>query len=122
MSTDRELPELAAKAAWYVVDEHTEDGAWVYVAGSLPNDDGEYPIFLWRPRADDGDSLRLAVTLGIQVSFSVDVTVAYAKRWDIQPAAEFTTDEHDQIHNPNLITATRRAILRAAAEIGGRTP
>jgi hypothetical protein len=89
--TDRELLEPAAKAAGYVIESFTEDGVWVYEAGSSKNVDGEYPIFLWRPRHDDGDALRLAHKLRLLSDVEV---------W------------------PMTLEATRRAIVQAAAEIG----
>jgi len=52
----------------------------------------------WNPLTDDGDALRLAVNLDI------DVAKVQIKFWDK--------------HSINPYAATRRAIVRAAAEIG----
>lgn len=95
--TDRELLELAAKAAGYHLCER-KDGA---VSVDMVHE--------WNPLADDGDALRLAVKLGflvdthgsyVRVSFPYDEPLAYDEKGD-DPYA-----------------ATRRAITRAAAEIG----
>lgn len=106
--TDRQLLVLAAKAAGYVIESFTDDGAWVYEAGASKNADGEYPIFLWRPRHDDGDALRLAVRLRMDVTFNeMDVFV-------------FPPDGSDGVSGlinvDDPYAATRRAILWAAAE------
>ena len=68
MSTDRELLELAAKAAGLAV-------LWpVMRAGAAPvailEDSivNTVPTF-WSPLTDDGDALRLAVKLGIDVTY-----------------------------------------------------
>ena len=49
--TDREMLELAARAAGYVVESHhVSGGAWVYPVDEVPNADGDYPgLFLWNP-------------------------------------------------------------------------
>ena len=101
--TDREMLELAARAAGYVVESHhVSGGAWVYPVGEVPDADGDYHgLFLWRPRDDDGDALRLAVQCGI---LNLDDALFYGDR-DI----DYQTDPY---------AATRRAIVRAAAEIG----
>lgn len=107
MTTDRELLELAAKAAgihavwgsfgagqeWLVADE---------VLGLRP----------WRPHRDDGDALRLAVKLGIKPDaggFDVEICKQHSG------ARNFCYVEP---HNSDPYAATRRAIVRAAAEIG----
>jgi len=86
---DRELLELAAKAA----------GIGEFQA-EHPCADGAY----WNPLTDDGDALRLAVKLAL---FSHLVMVSgYSKA-----AIEISNSE-------DKYAATRRAIVRAAAEIG----
>jgi len=95
---DKELLELAAKAAG-VEDEMLLFG-W------------------WNPLTDDGDALRLAVKLHLIVG----VYGSYAS-----VAGTYTPDGHevpDEIvvyhssTNNDPFAATRRAIVRAAAEIG----
>lgn len=96
--TDRELLELAAKAAGIIVEP---DGRF------------QFPHGLWNPLTDDGDALRLAVKLGMRVSCDqygdTSVTVEYGELMDVI-AHELT--------GTNAYDATRRAIVRAAAEIG----
>lgn len=88
---DREILELAAKAAGLTVQpKGRTDGAFVV----LTNGDGDY---IWNPLTDDGDALRLAVKL---MEFEPYKSRGYL------PC--ITSDAQD----------TRRAIVRAAAEIG----
>ena len=95
---DRELLELAAKAAGIAV-RWKEDGRSFQVVRGLP--------FTWNPLEDDGDALRLAVKLRIgilQCQEGVDAVMPGGRRiegW-----------------GGNREEATRRAIVRAAAEIG----
>lgn len=108
--TDRELLELAANAAgielcWFEVLEDDPDceAGWYctnVTAGGI-----------WNPLSDDGDALRLAVKLRIDFCINPDETKACAWCAPISDFVEetFVFDE---------ITATRRAIVRAAAEIG----
>ena len=124
MKTEREQLELAAQAAGYIIDEHTEDGAWVHIKGAELNGDGEPPIFLWRPRVDDGDALRLAVKLGMAINH--DDAAAVRVGWFANQQCPITMDctgpwfwkewLRDSGDDPNA--ATRLAIVRAAAAIG----
>lgn len=120
--TDRELLELAAKAGG-ILDELI----WVdsYDCGLMdecliPLDPkihhyafkGSYPEREWNPLADDGDALRLAVKLKMFVCTpDCDDPTATARKWD----GENSTEE---VENGDPYAATRRAIVRAAAEIG----
>jgi hypothetical protein len=117
MTTDRELLELAAKAAGYAIDElHVSGGAWVYPAGELPNANGDYMgLFLWNPRDDDddGDALRLAVKLRIEPRQVNDMASAL---WSTDSPAGFAV--RNEMYKDDPYAATRRAIVRAAAEIG----
>ena len=91
--TDRELLE-AAYAAYRPGENYTR----------LVNDAGsDY----WNPLADDGDALRLAVRLRITPHIDGNLT-------DAESTAGFATEAH--LDDP--YAATRRAIVRAAAEIG----
>ena len=88
--SDRELLELAAKAAGI---EHVT------------------PMMIewgqWNPLTDDGDALRLAVKLGLHM------TNGETHAWASHLAVEATEPFHDDPY-----AATRRAFVRAAAEIG----
>jgi hypothetical protein len=102
--TDRELLELAAKAAVYNMAE-VSDGYPMYIEG----------YGLWNPLEDDGDALRLAVKLEMQVSIGlrrINVAVYVDRGMNALP---FNTRE---VNSDDPLAATRRAIVRAAAEIG----
>lgn len=103
--SDEELLRYAAKAAGIVIKE------WDYGEPVVDSTDGNYD-FNWNPLADDGDALRLAVKLRMLVQIRDTVTFV-------------TDDDGKQLsyrphkpHNGDPYAATRRAIVRAAAEIG----
>ena len=109
--SDRELLELAAKAAGIRINH------WVY-------DDLDYsPAVLeaggtWHPLADDGDALRLAVKLGLTVEqwfFGQEVLVYDFKESTMYEGLGVSVHEP---YGTDPLAATRRAIFRAAAEIG----
>ena len=107
MSTkDRKLLELAAKAAGMTL---TLGG---YIGASRHDENGRQ----WNPLTDDGDALRLAVRLGMEVVIDIECedVCAYVykpdgKRFYACETAAFMADPYE---------ATRRAIVRTAAEIG----
>ena len=103
MKTDRELLELAAKAAGMNTREFATDSItrWHW------RDDGTHTA--WNPLTDDGDALRLAVQLRLIVR-CYDGSV-------IVDGGGINVEEHDL---SNYNAATRRAITRAAAAIGER--
>ena len=110
MTTDRELLEMAAKAARYQYAKH---GGYIVVDGIPGN---------WNPLTDDGDALRLTVKLYIGVRphgpdhwQQPNVAVAL---WDFGDKSGRVTVEHGD--DPQR--ATRRAITRAAAAIGEAMP
>ncbi len=94
---DKELLELAAKAAGI---ELTWSNPYVKVGDFARVPD-------WNPLKDDGDALRLAVKLGFVIDTSGDKTFCGTVHYD--------AIEH---HKDDPYAATRRAIVRAAAEIG----
>lgn len=96
--TDRELLELAAKAAGYLLSE-LSDMVW---------SDSETEFVYWNPLTDDGDALRLAVRLLFEIDMGRD-GIAIRHSTGIKILEAFN-------HDP--CAATRRAIVRAAAEIG----
>lgn len=98
---DRELLEMAAKAAGY-------DGLrWSMLRQCFYDCSGVY----WRPLDDDGDALRLAVKLMIEVRrcFQETHIQCSSKRY-------LNCISEPVLEDP--YAATRRAIVRAAAEIG----
>ncbi len=106
--SDRELLELAAKAAgiefWFprMNGGKNEDGTRIILTPCHTKMDGE--VVEWNPLTDDGDALRLAVKLDMRVS------PCCAR---IPSGGLFTEDDEG-----DDFAATRRAIVRAAAEIG----
>ena len=118
--TDRELLELAAKAAGI---EHGADRLDCGLSITLP-DGRHYSLPRWNPLVDDGDALRLAVQCGLEVSFVDDEPGR--EGLDIRACVGFpaSTERPCRIkyvfedHRGDIFAATRRAIVRAAAEIG----
>ena len=102
--TDKELLELAAKAAGFPVRWH-ESGYYGTTMEIMADESGGPP---WNPLTDDGDALRLAVKLRLMVCVRKDGFIN-AGNTDFLIMAEPEKD---------LYAATRRAIVRAAAEIG----
>ena len=100
MMTDRELLDLAAKAAGI---EHLS-GEY-YVSGPELWDIERKRW--WRPLTNDGDAMRLAVTLGF--------VVEPGKCWHSHHGPVFGEDVI-----MGVMAATRRAIVRAAAQIGAQ--
>jgi hypothetical protein len=102
--TDRELLELAAKAAGYQLHVWGTKGAENVARIDLPNNPR------WNPLTDDGDALRLAVKLEILVLTARGFAVANAT--DAGGTCERILSDSDPY------AATRRAIVCAAAAIG----
>lgn len=103
--TDRELLDMAAKAAGIKVKGIYEDEDTLQIKPG-PG----MPPARWNPLTDDGDALRLAVKLEMMVDTVNRVVSGYLS--DINVDIDFEEQESD------LCAATRRAIVRAAAEIG----
>lgn len=101
--TDRELLELAAKAAGMAFEGHTRSSQGCYIKGA------EHP---WSPLTDDGDALRLAVKLELILDIRLGmVKVTYLPYKEIYVLSD-----------PDKYSATRHAIVRAAAAIGEAMP
>jgi hypothetical protein len=66
---------------------------------------------MWMPLTDDGDALRLAVKLGLTVYQWAEECCACNEKGTVNEGVSFV--------GSNPIAATRRAIVLAAAEIGG---
>jgi hypothetical protein len=111
--TDRELLELAAKAAGYVSHGYGE------LCGGSPSLYLQEADFtgIWSPLTDDGDALRLAVKLQIHMAKYDN----YVSACQLGPAwgGEVVVWDHEE---PDPYAATRRAITRAAAEMGKAMP
>jgi len=109
--TDRELLEAAAKAAGITLRwiQGPNDDECIHPIRR--RDDGMCEVD-WNPLTDDGDALRLAVTLNMGVS----IPVWKDNRIDV---ITFRDSRVNVIEKGNdAMAATRRAIVRAAAEIG----
>ena len=99
---DRELLELAAKAAGIDLDD---------ISKRMKDDWADF----WNPLTDDGDALRLAVKLGMRLEIDNEWNRTHAQ---IIPDQPWFTSPHNEDH----YAATRLAIVRAAAEIGRAMP
>lgn len=95
--TDKELLELAAKAAGIEIEWYAPN-VEVWDFSQVPD---------WNPLTDDGAALRLAVKLRVSVHVDGNMT-------DVEDCTE--------AHLSDPYAATRRAIVRAAAEIGKAMP
>ena len=103
--TNRELLELAAKACGELTESWYGDTA--YFSGVLRR---------WNPLEDDGDAFRLAVKLKISVSQDIDLDGN--GRVVVSCVFSDTLYGDFEYFNNDPYKATRRAIVRAAAEIG----
>ena len=109
--TDREMLEMAARAAEVCLHPpsklHTSYGNWgcdttCTVCGNDPS------AACWNPLADDGDALRLAAKLLFEIDMGRGC-IGIRHATGIKVLEAFNHDPY---------AATRRAIVRAAAEIG----
>ena len=110
---DKELLELAAKAAGYTLEEHYDDDQ--YYPWCVTTD------AFWNPLLDDGDALRLMVMLGMTVSTSDNPYKETKSLWvhhNLEIDGLLYENMFDEDYGDNRYTATRRAIVKAAAEIG----
>lgn len=116
MCSDRELLELAAKAAglqlcgysWIGENEDDEE-CEVLESAFVKLHPVQELATKWNPLTDDGDALRLAVKLHMQVSVTTE-----SCRAETLPRFGVRVNDKDEL------SATRRAIVRAAAAIGER--
>lgn len=104
---DRELLEMAAKAA-------DIDGDFYSRANAIAT-----PDCYWNPLTDDGDALRLAVKLNLCIDLSGMFVHADCRHRDDDLGY---VEENSARNDGCILTATRRAIVRAAALIGESMP
>jgi hypothetical protein len=102
---DEELLRYAAKAAGFV-----EPHSYRPKTNCLLWVGKESGAATWRPLDDDAEAFRLMVTLGIVVDTSDGVHVQYIVSGVAYPISIYEFDDP--------CATTRRAIVRAAAEIG----
>jgi hypothetical protein len=115
--SDRELLELAAKAAGGTNGEST--GLFYQWHDLLHTGVDRVLRYVgqreWNPLTDDGDALRLAVKLGLVLYMpDKDDKTVVARTSLLATAPRFMEEARDS----DPCAATRRAIVRAAAEIG----
>src|ERR1700741_2376898 len=101
--TDRELLELAAKAAG--IKTPGKPPNWMHPGVQIPTDFGH---LWWNPPTDDGDALRLAVKLKIEIKYYADHSIV--RSHDFEGSTALGVPGRDGDH---LLAATRRAIVRS---------
>lgn len=117
--TDKELLELAAKAIGHSIECDPISGLTFF--------DSKFSGVLWNPLHNDGDALRLAVSL-LQLGHGVHINIykhAVVARIDPTDSAEPSIDgwcwtkyaAEGAADIYGIDEATRRAIVRAAAKI-----
>ena len=120
--TDREMLELAAKAAeWQLcgyswIGENEDDDECEILESAFVKTNLEQELATkWNPLTDDGDALRLAGDVGLVVCImrNAGFTGIYLPACSIGGKYDEV-----QLHEDNAHAATRRAIVRAAAAIG----
>jgi hypothetical protein len=112
MTDDRQLLELAAKAAGIDLTGSSFNGTFVFWTPRKPN---------WNPLTDDGDALRLAISMRISIVHESEFLEG-----ELIPTIECIGPDrgngsrycamHSLENDP--MAATRRAIVEAAAEMG----
>ena len=105
MNEDRELLEWAAFAAGMRVRH--------YIGNLVHLDNDGLDAGAWNPLDDDGDALRLAVKLGIDIAPFIASKVSRSRVLSKMDA------DICEAHESDPYAATRRAIVRAASSIGG---
>lgn len=113
---DRELLELAAKAAGHIITgwrTGRRNVDWAELSDTST----------WNPREDDGDALRLAAKLRLGIEFNEASVVASWVDDGYEPKEIYVYPDQTQDDDFNIVytnhdKAARRAIVRAAAEIG----
>lgn len=101
-NTDKELLELAAKAAGVELEWDGPPDIWqpIYYQGKT--------YHVWNPLTDDGDALRLAVKLLLEIDMGCG-SIAIRHSTGLKILEAFKQDPY---------ASTRRAIVRVAAKIG----
>lgn len=116
MYSDRELLALAAKAAGlqlcgysWIGENEGDDECEVLESAFVKLHPEQELASKWNPLTDDGDALRLAVKLELEVSLGQFGTIIYPRHGKVEEIGEDGCDE---------MALCRRAITRAAAAIG----
>lgn len=117
--TDRELLELAAKAAGIELQDYCTKVAICYYDRATASP--------WNPLDRDGDALRLAVMLGLHLDFgshesSPPYVCAHCHGIEMVRSPVSAVEDLYESDHEDWNAATRRAIVRAAAAIGEQKP
>ena len=123
MSTDRELLELAAKAVGYTTSHPWNAERLTFnppVDALVVQDANGLVHTAWNPLDDSGAAMNLACDLGLRV-FPIARTATGAA---CSAVGDVTGARLSEVTDASFDTraATRRAIVRAAAEIGKAMP
>lgn len=105
---DLELLRMAARAIGELPDTWVDSEA--YFSGVLRR---------WNPLTDDGDAMRLAVDLGVRETL---VLIVGRSGVHCEYQHPYATALASVSHDGDPCAATRRAIVRAAAEVGRDMP
>ena len=109
---DRELLELAAKAAGLQINRRAQAERDALIDPTTASLWINSESTAWNPLRDNGPALRLAVKLNIR----------FSGEWNGASVALHGVQEFHESNGDDPCAATRRAIVRAAAEIGKATP
>ena len=108
--TDEELLRCAAKAAGFA-----EPHSYRPKTNSLLWLGKESGVATWRPLDDDAEAFKLMVQLGIRDYFGVEVQKTCVQATAFEP---WEHCEYEEYKEQDPCAAARRAIVRAAAQIG----
>lgn len=109
IETDKELLMLAAKAAGI------HDANWVAEKACIETLTLPGLRCFWNPLTYDGDALRLAVKLQMNIAREKDQETGFI---DVVVISHFEIRNVEEPEGDDPYVTTRRAIVRAAAEIG----
>ena len=117
MTTDKELLELAAKAAgltnlvycpaWKCMAEYDEHGGFY-----------KWETY-WNPLARDSDALQLGILARLSIKHGITSTGA---KGGLISCEQGFSKEFEEVMGQDPFTAIRRAIVQVAAEIGKAIP
>lgn len=118
MTPDQRLLQDAAKAMGWIPCEPGKfymfcDEGIYFGSHAIPDS------YEWNPLTDDGDALRLAVLLDMRFSFGQAGAMGY---WESKENCFNGPIEYHFDGRQTKYEAARRAIVRAAAEIGKAMP
>ncbi len=113
---DKELLEMAAKAAGYDVSPGRNGFENILYKRSQKAGSELFYYDVWNPLDDSGEALCLAIDLGLLVDCDDSVQ-------EVEAVLAMTGDDSDYVrcsesYGQGKHAATRRAIVRAAAQIG----